>query len=282
MHWVLSGNIFNEAAWNELLETLQRFNIPYSEHKIVPMIGALVPPDWSGEIGEDPATWPKSEAYGLKNVIVMGPYSLRHVAKHFNWTPGSFDIYECDFQVQLKHWSTHMLNAGAVVSKFKDACWEDDGPRFIRPIHDSKCFAGRVFDYEEFRDWQRNVCVLELDYGNSLTADTLVQICRPKKIYTEFRCWVVNGQIVTVSLYKRGDRVMYENFDSSKGDNIRAYAYERINEWRPHDAFVIDVCETDEGMKIVEINTLNACGFYAADMQKLVLSLEEAFNEPSF
>lgn len=40
---------------------------------------------------------------------------------------------------------------------------------------------------------------------------------------------------------------------------------------------MIDVCDTEEGMKIVELNTLNAAGFYAADVQKLVLALEEAF-----
>jgi hypothetical protein len=31
-------------------------------------------------------------------------------------------------------------------------------------------------------------------------------------------------------------------------------------------------------MMIVELNTLNAAGFYAADMQKLVVALETAFS----
>lgn len=37
---------------------------------------------------------------------------------------------------------------------------------------------------------------------------------------------------------------------------------------------MLDVCETDEGMKIVEINTINAAGFYAANVTDLVLSIE--------
>jgi hypothetical protein len=41
---------------------------------------------------------------------------------------------------------------------------------------------------------------------------------------------------------------------------------------------VIDVCETEDGFKIVEINTINSCGFYACDMQKLIMTLQEEFS----
>ncbi|MDQ1830369.1 ATP-grasp domain-containing protein [Massilia scottii] len=47
-----------------------------------------------------------------------------------------------------------------------------------------------------------------------------------------------------------------------------------IGEWSPHDAFVIDACDCANGMKIVEINTLNSSGFYAADVQRLMLALD--------
>jgi hypothetical protein len=45
--------------------------------------------------------------------------------------------------------------------------------------------------------------------------------------------------------------------------------------WQPQRAFVLDVAETADGPKIVEINTLNSAGFYAADIQRIVLALEE-------
>jgi hypothetical protein len=32
-------------------------------------------------------------------------------------------------------------------------------------------------------------------------------------------------------------------------------------------------------VKVVEINTLNASGFYAADVQRLVQALDDAYNE---
>ena len=49
--------------------------------------------------------------------------------------------------------------------------------------------------------------------------------------------------------------------------------------WRPAEAFVLDVCDTPDGIKVVEINTINSAGFYAADVQKLVFALENAFTK---
>lgn len=44
--------------------------------------------------------------------------------------------------------------------------------------------------------------------------------------------------------------------------------------WAPLPAFVMDVCRCGGEWKIIEINTLNACGFYAADLDKLVAAIE--------
>lgn len=275
MHWVLQENIFNEAAWGKLIETLERFNISYSEHKVIPFIGELVP-----------------EPPPLKNVICFGSYSMRHTAKVNQWSPGVFDLFDSNFNEQMKHWGHLMLNADSIVCKFKDADW-DSGDKFVRPIDDSKYFAGAVFDLEEFKTWQKNVCVLELDYGNSLTADTLIQVSTPKKIYAEYRCWVVDRKIVTVSMYKRGDKVIYQNVDDGTGDEVRRFATQVLKTsncstsitlsmgndgWQPARAFCLDVCETPDGWKIVEINTINSCGFYAANITELVLILEHSFK----
>ena len=260
MHWILQNNLFNEAAYQVLLDTLERFELPHSIHKVVPFVGELVPePELS-----------------TTNVICMGSYSLRHAAKRYGWTPGVFDLEPFDFTVQLQHWGEHMLNADSVVSAFKDANF-DSPAAFIRPIEDSKVFAGKVFERDEFYDWKRKVCVLEHDYGNSLTGDTLIQVTQPKTIYVEIRFWVVKGEIISASIYKRGDKVIYsDEVPSCYFD----YVQERITEWQPHEAFVIDVADTPLGMKIVEINTLNSSGFYACNIPKLVMALEDGFNTP--
>lgn len=259
MHWILQNNLFNEAAYQVLLDTLRRLELPHSIHKVVPFIGELVPP-------------PELDT---TNVICMGSYSLRHAAKAHGWTPGVFDLEPFDFRVQLEKWGEHMLNSDSVVAPFGEVEMRCD-LAFIRPIEDSKVFAGKVFEREDFEEWQRKVVVLEEDYGTSLTKNTLVQVCEPKKIYVEIRFWVVKGDIISASIYKRGDKVIYsDEVPSCYFD----YVQERIAEWQPHDAFVIDVADTPYGMKIVEINTLNSSGFYACDIQKLVMALETSFSK---
>lgn len=258
MHWILQNNLFNEDAYQVLLDTLERMELPYSIHKVIPFVGELVPE-------------PELSHY---NAICMGSYSLRHAANKYHWEPGVFDLEAENFTVQLQHWGDHMLNADAQVCAFKDAVIEEMA--FVRPIEDSKVFAGKVFDAKDFHDWQIKVCVLEEDYGNSLTKDTLIQVCKPKVIFAEYRFWIVKGKIVTKSLYKRGDKVIYS---SDVDERFDEYVKLRVKEWEPHEAFVIDVCDTDDGIKIVEINTLNSCGFYAADIPKLVDALEYAFND---
>lgn len=258
MHWILQENIFKEEAYDKFVAALARYDMRYSVHKVVPFVGELVP----------------EPVLHDNNVICMGSYSMRHYAKKKGWVPGVFDLEPFNFKIQLEHWGDHMLNADSLVCRFEDASFTDE-LMFVRPIEDSKVFAGAVFTKDEFETWQKKVVVLEEDYGTSLTKDTLIQLSEPKVIHAEYRFWVVKGEIVTASLYKRGDLVIY-----SKHVDERFYdfVHERIAEWQPAAAFVIDVCETENGLKVVEIGTLNSCGFYAADLQRLVLALHDGFS----
>ncbi len=258
MHWIIQENLFNEAEWTQLPATFERFGIPYSIHKVIPFVGELVP---------EPI--PKVE-----KVICLGSYSMRHTAAKYGWRPGVYDIYDQTFLVQRGEWGERMLNHDSYVIPFKDARLSIDS--FMRPIDDSKYFAGRVFTPDEVEDWRHKVVDLGDDYGTRLSGETLVQICQPKIILCEYRYWVVDGKIVTRSGYKRGGRVFYWDAIDSRIDD---FVNECISIWQPHDAFVIDVCETPDDLKIVEINTINAAGFYAGNIQSIILSLEEMENE---
>jgi hypothetical protein len=260
MHWILQNNIFNEKEWTTLVGTLERFQLPYSVHKVVPFIGELIPP-----------AIPEAE-----KVICLGSYSMRHTAAAHGWNPGVYDIIHQTFILQHSHWGDLMLNSDSQVHRFEDAVFTE--PTFVRPIDDSKYFAGQVFDHEEFEKWRFGVCVLEHDYGSSLTKDTLVQLCSPKEIYAEYRYWIVDSKVVTRSLYKRGDRVIYSaDVDSSLDDFVARVIRPSppAPAWQPHRAYVLDVCTTPDGIKIVEINTLNSAGFYAGNVTDIIMALEE-------
>jgi hypothetical protein len=258
MHWVLQENLFNEKQYLTVVETLERFGFPYSVHKVIPFVGELVP-----ELKLD-----------HKNVICIGSYSLRHCAKKYGWVPGVFDLFDQDFEKQRQHWGQYMLNYDSTVSRFGDAILPQQ-EMFVRPVNDSKHFSGHVFNKTEFEDWQRRVRDLHEDTGSGLTPDTLVQVAEATMIYSEYRFWIVKNEIVTKSMYKRGDRVIYS---PEVDDRFTEFVSKRISEWSPHETFVIDVCDTSDGIKIIEINTLNSSGFYEADVQKLVVKLEEAYG----
>ena len=83
---------------------------------------------------------------------------------------------------------------------------------------------------------------------------------------------------MTRSMYKRGDKVHYTaEVDSQRLDRFVRECTDAgyWGTWQPHRAFVFDVCDTPNGLKIVEINTMNAAGFYAGNIQSIVLALEE-------
>jgi hypothetical protein len=258
MHWILQEGFLSETGWTDLLANLERFGIPHSSHAVVPRIGELLP----------------APVLDHRNVICIGSYSMRHVAVRHAWTPGVFDLAAQDFEQQRSHWGEHLLNAGSVVCALQDARFTADR-MFVRPAADSKHFSGRVFQADEFAAWQSSIGDPAAGHGTSLTPTTLIQLSLPVAIHAEYRFWVVAGQIVTRSLYKRGNQVLYSgNVD----ERLARYVQDRMGEWMPHESFVIDVCDTAEGTRIVEINTLNSSGFYAADVQRLVLALEAAYS----
>lgn len=274
MHWVLQDNMFNETGYADLIDALVRNNISFSQHKVIPFIGEIVP----------------APTFDTTNVMCMGSYSLRHYAQKMGWTPGVFDLEPFDFTQQMVHWKDYLLNADSVVCRFEDAVFTSD-TMFVRPIQDSKVFSGGVMSRESFTEWQHNVCKLDDDYGDSLTKDTIIQLNNLQDIYAEYRFWIVRQKIVTASLYKRGNRVIHSSqVDVNVHDFVNMVLNTEFNVtninthcqnvgWRPQEAFVIDIADTPNGFKIVEINTINSSGFYAGDMNKLVLTLHSEFSQ---
>jgi len=252
-HWVLQTGWEYEAGWVAMLDALERFAIPYSLHKVVPFVGELEP----------------EPIVPSDDVICMGSYAMRHYSRKRGWNPGVFDLELHDFEEQRRHWGKAMLNADSDIVRFADVRF--DGEKFIRPVDDTKSFAGGLFGWDEFATWQNGVVALGEDIGSSLTGTTVVQVSTPKNILQEVRCWMVEGQVVTASIYRRGGRAF---FSSDVEQRLVDFATMLAAQWSPERAFCLDVCDTDSGLRVVEINTINSAGFYAADMQKLVMALD--------
>ncbi|MFA5722725.1 MAG: ATP-grasp domain-containing protein [Candidatus Pacearchaeota archaeon] len=153
-----------------------------------------------------------------------------------------------------------------------DFVWESP-EHFIRPCLDSKIFTGSVFNKEE---WEaKKKVIFSKGYVTSATPDTLIQIANTKVITQEVRVWVVDGKIVTQSTYRRGSFKYYDNIVDT---DALEFAQRMIDIFQLSKSFVIDVCLTSSGWKIVECGSISCAGFYDADMQRIVFALEDAYN----
>lgn len=260
MHWILWEKLLEEPKGQEFIRVLDAMQLPYSIHKIIPFVGELSP----------------EPILSSNQAICFGPYSMRHYAKKHNLIPGVFDLEPFDFNEQKKHWGHEMLNYDSQIFAFKDAQPVAE-IFFTRPIEDSKSFAGQIMNKRDFLEWRDKVCRLNDDYGQgTIKPHDIIQISPLKDILAEYRTFVVDSKVVTASLYKRGNKIFYEEIDSSH--EAWQYAQQMADIWQPHTAFCLDVALTQEGYKIVEINTMNSAGFYHCNMGKIVSAL---LDEPA-
>jgi hypothetical protein len=110
---------------------------------------------------------------------------------------------------------------------------------------------------------------------STLTEHTKIQVCTRKDIMREFRTWVVDGKVVDASQYKIGTKVTYERCTEPE---VLEFAQKMVDIYQPAKAFVLDVCMTSEGMKVVEVNCINCSGFYDVDLTKLLMEVETTFD----
>lgn len=253
MHWIIQENLFHESGLEDLLATLRQIGAPYSVVKVVPFSHEMIP-DLRPE--------------GL--IIAMGATSLSGIARSRGWSPGTFLNDQHDFRVWREAYRGHLLNEDAAVVRFGDM--NPSQPMFfVRPCDDGKQFAGCVMARDEFLDWQRKVIDLKETY-TSLDADTMVMYAAPQHIMQEIRFFVVDRRVITGSLYKRGNRVVYS---SEIDEPAKVFAQELVDHWCPARGFVLDIALSENGYKVIEINCLNSAGLYASNVGKLVAAIED-------
>lgn len=258
MFWVVQENIYNESGFGDLMRALDRFCVPHVVVKVVPF-SYLESPRGKLEPEVDPQN----------PVMVFEAYTMGRLARARGWIPGVW--MNENFDQSRWGWAGHLLNCDAVIATVADAVPMYE-PFFVRPANDDKSFAGQLMDWDEFADWRGKIMSQpESERIGTLCPDTRIVIARPKVILREYRFFVVDGEVVTGSLYKIGDTV---RSSPDVDPDIMRYARDRVDQWRPDRAFVLDVALTSDGPRVIEANCLNAAGFYACDVQKIVMAVE--------
>lgn len=256
MFWVVQENLYNEAAFAGLIRALELSGTKYELVKVIP---------FSHEVTPEPTS--------TDTIMVSGSTALSFIGQEKGWCVFYNDNF--NHNAWIEHMGDDMLNADAIVGGFGrlNPTWDTF---FIRPAEDRKIFAGQIVDKDEFAVWKQNTENAHKDGYTTLTPDTEVVISSLKNIHSEWRFFVVDGKVVTGSLYKRYEK-LYQ-MPLLHNDEVIPFAQKMVDKWHPDRAFVIDIALTDKGYKVIEYNNINSSGFYKIDVGKFV----EAINAMKF
>lgn len=258
MYYIIQENTFREENYNVLIDTLDRYNLPYEIVKVRPFLEDF-------EFNTD-----------RKDIFCFGSVKMSRVAKKYNWYPGSLLNENHDYRVYSKYYKENLLNYDSVIQKFGDDI--NLNYFFVRPCLDNKTFTGKVYSKEQWLEFKDNF--FKSGQESSLTNDTEIQVSSVKNVTKEFRFWIVGGEVITGSLYRNGYWVNYSNIVD---EGALEFCKRMVDIYQLADAFVMDICEviTDDKIeyKIVECGCINSAGFYKANMPKLIEAIENKWNK---
>lgn len=152
--------------------------------------------------------------------------------------------------------------------------WKDQEQKFIKPYKFAKLFTGNIFTKDKWENFVENS--LRNPSNPLINEKSLVQISIPRDIIKEARLWIIGGRIIESVYYKIFKDIPYE--ENVEMDGIE-FAERMIQIFNVAEAFVMDICLTDIGWKIVEINCINSAGFFPnTNIKKVFKALDEHFT----
>lgn len=249
MYFLIQANVYLDPDHYKIFDALEELNIDYDVINIPPAAQKI---DFVTD---------------RKDVFVYGSVTIARLAKqNTDWFPGSFYGGNHLYEIYSRHYGENLLNYKASVHKIsEELIWEKNETKFIKPYNEAKIFTGKVFTETEWRDFVFESVENKL---NRITEDSLVQVSEAKRTIKEARLWIIGGQIIDGGYYKFNDDAPFEEKVAEDGF---MFAKEMIRLFDLEEAFVMDICLTDEGWKIVEINCINSSGFYPNTNVKSVI-----------
>ncbi len=241
--WLIQPVTVEAQSIIELFELLDRAGISY--HKVYPLKGVIY--------NEDKTVFEPVEG---EQYFVCGSYPLtRYAHKLMPGSVWSLEEYSMENFMEI-FGAQNFVNFDAKKIHSSLIDWNEREEYFVRPIDDTKSFNGGIYN--------RNTLKYEGD----------VIVAPLKDIAKEHRFFVIDGQIVTGSVYKVGGQFS-PNYAVDEG--ALEFAKEMSAKFN-NPGFVIDVATINQEYKIMELNCLNASGFYYINLYKLINAVEEVYE----
>jgi hypothetical protein len=209
--------------------------------------------------------------------IVYGTYpTVRHAMLRCGWLPGGWCSPEnLDCAAYYPHFADFLLNwrheilPGVAAIREKERLFREfarDGRVFARPTSVHKLFVGRLIAEEDF---ERALAPTRYN------PESRVVIAEPGELGREWRLVVAGDEVIAGSQYaNRGAK----SIQTGCPDEVVAFARAMLatDRWRPDELFMLDVCESGEGLRLVELNSFSCSWLYACDFAAVVEAASRA------
>jgi len=166
-----------------------------------------------------------------------------------------------------EQWEIHSAsffveNADAILDRLGAVDWV-----FVRPDSPLKPFSGRLVR-------RGQISLSTLDYGFYYDdAEIPVVIAPMRQVLREWRYVVVGRKVVAGSGYVAEGRSATS--DDPNGPAWRFAAEVAADLTPPDPVYILDVCETDKGLRLIELNPFSGADLYACNGHEIVQHVSE-------
>jgi hypothetical protein len=227
------------------------------------------------EIVKGPAPLPTGSC-----AVVYGTHpTVRHAILRCGWSPGGWCSAEnLDCSAYYPHFSQFLLNErreilpGITAIRERERLFSEfgsSGVLFTRPTSVHKLFVGRLIAATDFE-----TALSPTRYD----PETRIVVAAPQELGREWRLVVAGNRLVGASQYADQGR---KSVARGCPDGVQEFAATMLHavRWRPDELFMLDVCETSRGFRLVELNSFSCSWLYACDFTPVVAAASMAASE---
>lgn len=204
-------------------------------------------------------------------VIGYGTFPFaRQIQLHYRWCPGAWcDPEKLDCSTYFAYFGKYLLNQPYAIMPGVEAIRQADwlfsvfggGEEvFARPAGCHKLFVGRCIHHEQFAS-----ALSPSRYDPA----TQVVIAAPREIGREWRLVVIGDRIIGASQYAEDGA---RSIAAGGPNEVHDFVAEMLGavSWRPDPIFMLDVCESEGRLWLMELNGFSCSWLYQCDLPEVV------------
>jgi len=254
VRWVIQNNLSAEGGdFNKMSKACDELGIDVQGIQVIPFSPNL--PEFTKD--------DKINIYYGATTLMYNIYNQldRPIGLFFDEATFSMENY-------IKVWGEFMLNSDAKITTFKEFCneeYSDEIKFFIRPDADDKSFSGDVKTFGEIKSFLSGITIAD---NINLDENTKIVVSTPYNISKEWRTYIVDGKVITSSLYRKNFKLYKDGND--KPEDMIKFVEDRCKEYMPHKIFAMDIALCGGDYYIIECGCLNSVGLYHSDVKKMI------------